>query len=219
MLGKMDTEILPSLQVHDPATVHLLTHPRSLQHLGVFLGQEKTVREAAQDLGLEPHRMLYWVKKLLSAGLIREVRTAKQQGKTIRWYRAVADRFDIPLKHIPSGTLEDLMGHFDAHQARHLTRELVETTHRSVLDVHRHQVWIGGVGEVQLDLGTDGRRLHGHLLQEGLPAVLTHWATLSLSQEQAKQLQQELAQVISRYQKPSGSQKHLLRIALTPVHT
>lgn len=217
MLGKMGTELLPTLQVDDPNQVKLLTAPLSLQHLGVFLGQEKTVREAAHALGLERHRMLYWVKKLQTAGLIREVRTETHKGKTVRWFRAVADRFEIPLDHVEAVTLEELLGHFDAMWTRHLTHELVETTHRHIEDVHHHQVWISGVGEVKIDLGTQGRGLHQHLLREDLPAVLTHWETLSLSQEQAKQLQQELAQLISRYRENSGGRQHLLRVALTPV--
>ena len=114
-------------------------------------------------------------------------------------------------------TLEELLGHFDERWTRHLTHELVETTHRHIEDVHHHQVWISGVGEVKIDLGTQGRGLHQHLLREDLPAVLTHWETLSLSQEQAKQLQWELAQLISRYRESSEGRQHLLRVALTPV--
>lgn len=63
----------------------------------------------------------------------------------------------------------------------------------------------------------DDRSLRQRLLEPEAPALLTNWTSLSLTFEQAKELQRELSDLIDRYKDCKGSQSYLARFALTPV--
>ena len=72
--------------------IKLLAEPIRLRLLGAF-GEEKTTKQAADELGEKPTRLYHHVEALERAGLIVLTRTAPNRGTTEKYYRAVARAF------------------------------------------------------------------------------------------------------------------------------
>lgn len=220
----MDNDLLHSSysEVTNPETVALLTNPKALHYLGPFLGRSCRVAQAADALGVSPHAMLYWVKKLCNGELLEVVQLERRAGRAIKHYRARADAYIVPLRTTPGETFEALLARQDAPWHDLFRHNLVRVVQDSVENLHTWSLVIGK-GEnqrVRVDLtpGMGSRHsLLAHLLAPTSPAALTCWVTLTLDFEVAKRLQSELLGLIERYQGESGAQRYLARIALTPV--
>lgn len=66
-----------------------------------FLDHEKTVAEAARELGCKLNAMHYRTQTFLEAGLLQVVREEKRAGRPVKVYRSVADAFFIPFDLTP----------------------------------------------------------------------------------------------------------------------
>ena len=70
--------------VADPEQARLLSDPRFQAAMRPFLAREASASAAAAELGLDLNAMLYRIRLLLAAGLLRVVREEKRDGKLIR---------------------------------------------------------------------------------------------------------------------------------------
>ena len=77
--------------------------------LATFVIEERSLSEAASILNLKLPALSYRVNKWLDLGLLEITREEKRQGRAIKYYRAVSDRFFIPFSLTKSETLEDLL--------------------------------------------------------------------------------------------------------------
>jgi hypothetical protein len=84
-----------------------LTKLDHLTYLQAFLGQENSIKVAAQVAAVKPSQMLYFVKVMHSLGIVRINRTVRRRGRSIHYYRAVADEFFVPVQHTPFENLEN----------------------------------------------------------------------------------------------------------------
>jgi len=97
------------LEVRDPVQARLLTDPTSRALLEPFVGSEKSVTQAAAEIGCSVQRLLYRIRQFQEAGLLEEVRQEPRAGRPIRVYRAVADGFHIPFALTPFADMEALI--------------------------------------------------------------------------------------------------------------
>lgn len=105
ILGSFDSEWF---KVHTQEQARLLTNPAARQLLEPFIGFERTVTQAAQEAGCSVQRLMYRVEQFKRAGLLLETRQQRRSGRPVRYYRAVADGFQIPFEFTPFADVEDM---------------------------------------------------------------------------------------------------------------
>jgi hypothetical protein len=104
------------MTVPDSGSVHtvtnekqaqLLSDPKSKEFFKPFLAQERSVTQAAKELNCNLNTMLYRVRTLQTAKLIKVTRKEKRKGREIKYYRSVHDAYFVPFKLTPYATLEE----------------------------------------------------------------------------------------------------------------
>jgi hypothetical protein len=186
------SEILSSLEItHLEAAVFLVGGSR-VRYLLPFFGKECSLSEGAKMVKVPLANMRYWVTKMEELGLVKHTKTVERKGSPIKYYRSSADEFRVPLKQIPSESLEELLEQRE--------RRFIERGYRSLakaLSSHESD-WYAT-----------------YALEEGIPTanlkpsqgtaedvqVLSYWMPLRLNPEQAKALRDELREVQARYAK------------------
>ncbi|MBA2664529.1 MAG: helix-turn-helix transcriptional regulator, partial [Chloroflexi bacterium] len=91
-----------SLIITDRRAAALLVDPDERRYFEPFLGRERTVTEAARELGVPPNGMRYRVRRMAKLGLLRIVREQPRAGRPMRVYRSVADRLFVPYVASPA---------------------------------------------------------------------------------------------------------------------
>ncbi len=95
--------------VTDSEQARLLSDNASLRYFRPFVARELSVKEAADELGVALDTMLYRVKVLLGAGLLRVARLERRAGRPIKYYRSVHDAYIIPFDLTPYANLEEIL--------------------------------------------------------------------------------------------------------------
>lgn len=109
-------------RVADPARAVIVGDPVRSRFLQPFLGRERTVTEAAAELGCTPNTMLYRVRRMLAVGLLRIVATRSRAGRSIKVYRSSHDGYFVPNEVMPY----DDLAHRVTQQGRGLIEQLFD---------------------------------------------------------------------------------------------
>ena len=109
-------------RIADPAQAVIVGDPLRSRFLQPFLGRETTVTEAATELGCTPNTMLYRVRRMIDAGLLRVVAIRSRAGRSIKVYRSSHDGYFVPTEAMPY----DDLAHRVAQQGRGLTEQLFD---------------------------------------------------------------------------------------------
>lgn len=202
--------------VREPAIADLLTNPESLRQLDPFLGRECTVSEAARLTGTLPNTMLARVRRWTTLGLLRVSRQEERAGRSVSWYRAVADSWFIPFDTTSAESLESSLAQRDEWWSSRLRKAVVRSREEQVgtwgTRVYRDR---RGYLQVQMAVSPDSNWTS---LAADRPAVLAAWRDgLYLDFADAKELQRELFELLLRYQRKQGAQRYLLRLGLAPL--
>lgn len=80
----------PYREVSEPAQLKVFTDPLRIRVLNVLEQREATNQQVADSLGEPTAKVLYHVRFLTEAGLIRLVRTEVKGGNVEKYYRAIA---------------------------------------------------------------------------------------------------------------------------------
>lgn len=96
----MPPELSPCV-VRDPEQAAFLVDATRKRLLAPFLARERTVREAASEVGEQPNGMHYWVNRMVGLGLLCGAGTRTHRGRAVKVYRSAADAFQIPFEVIP----------------------------------------------------------------------------------------------------------------------
>jgi hypothetical protein len=91
-----------------------------------FLGQEKTVSQAAAEVGCKLNAMHYRVKTFLEAGLLMVVREEKRAGRPVKIYRSVANAFFVPFQLTAHATAQESWLAHITPVAQRLARSMAE---------------------------------------------------------------------------------------------
>jgi DNA-binding transcriptional ArsR family regulator len=202
-------------QVRDPKQAKLLSDPKTFRYFAPFIAQERSAKEAAEETKISIELMLYHIKNFLRVGLLEVKRTEARQGRSIKYYRAISDAFFLPLEVTPFADLE----------------ERLKADHEK-----RHELIIHNTARVLREVKGEGRRIfrarNGKIMTESVahssssdplddptgPAAINSDLGVRLTYQEAKALQQELYNIVKRYQEPGqeGS-RYLLAVTLLPL--
>lgn len=166
--------------------------------LAPFLGEEKTITQAALEANLKPNTMYVRVKRLLELGLVRVVREQPRKGRSLKLYSAVAGRFFVPYEVMSHTTREALQVQMDEPWEQRLRQSLIRARLGAVegwgYEIYRDQA---GIFWVHPATGP-GERLSSS--QPSHPATIDLWSeTLSLDFGDAKAFQAKLYALFEEY--------------------
>ena len=199
----------------------VLADPTERRFLKPFMAGEKTLSEAAAELGLKLNAMHYHVKKLLALDLIEVVREEPRGGRALKVYGASADEFFAPFDVTPYDSLESLteemLGDAYALFIRNLASTFLERADSWGVLLSKEEG--GSVSRLAPSERPEVERPGASILAPDFPAVWISNGFTALSFEEAKTFQKELSELLGRYSRPKSSseQAYLFTIGLTPV--
>lgn len=220
LIAHDDSELVPpsaSLAiVNEGAAADVLMDPRALRHLAPFLGRDLTIGQAAAESNEKPNTTLTRVRRYLELGLLTITGEVQRRGRPMKLYRTVADVFFVPFEATRSDSLEAALAERDSYWESLLRRNVVKSRLESFGNwgtrIYRDE---RGRLQVQTAVTPDA---NATTLQPDAPAVFSAWRdAVMLDFDDAKALQRELFELLTRYQRLNGSQRYVLRLAMAPV--
>jgi predicted transcriptional regulator len=112
-------------RIEDTKTALYLLVPEHQTMLKPFMAAEITVTQVAQMLNLDFRKSYSVVKRLERYGLIRMVRLERRDGRPIRFYRASAKHFFVPISLVP---IERVMQIVNGEFEQRFAEQFVQTT-------------------------------------------------------------------------------------------
>jgi hypothetical protein len=188
---------------------------RSRRYLIPYLGQVRSVSEAAAELSVSLSRMSYQTGQLKKVGLIEEVEVRPRAGRPVSHYRSTSDQYLVALRDLDQQSIEGYLLEGEEPLRRAMAKELVLSMGRST----------DRSGELALLLS---RRVDGEgdfllvNLSDASAAELGDatysWSILHLNRGQATQLVRELDELTQRWGAVSRTgHRYVLRLALARV--
>lgn len=197
-----------------------LADPEVRRVLAPFMKRERTIKEAASELGLSLNAMLYRVRRLEKLSLLRVTHEEARKGRAIRHYQAVAKGFFIPYTASPFQMPDSWL--VEDYHIREL--RLAQGTMRSGLawGEMRGQMTFGKRVFLREDdiLEADfafSREQGADLLEIDAPAVVSYFVETELGEKDAKVLQRELFELVRRFERRGEGKRYLLRLGLAPI--
>ncbi len=140
--------------VTDPEQARLLTEPVSKEFFKPFLAHERSASQAATIMRCNLNTVLYRIKTLLRAGLIKVVREMPRKGRPVRVYRSVHDAYFVPFSVTPYATLEERLEVQAEPSSRDLSRLTLRRSGKtSVTVITSLSVWTVRCGRATCCLG------------------------------------------------------------------
>jgi len=181
------------LEITDPAAVEILWHVEKRLNLKPFFGRSADLASAAEQLGVSKTAMSYWIGRLLGVGLIRLVRVEKRGRHRIRHYRCVADRLRVNLNEAPLASYEGVLDDFTQRWHMQARAAMARSLAKQAPDL---ELCIANTGAAA-GLSTTV------LPRPGRPTppddFIQYWARLWLTEDETKQLANELNALYDRY--------------------
>lgn len=182
-------------------------------HLRHFVGEARSVAEAAELAHLPLHRMYRWVKRLEQAELLTIEEAVPRAGRPIKLYRAVGQTFEIDPDLLPDSPMTT--------EFRRDTEAMVRAFER-VMGVDQYDA-ILHVDYATTDVGTSvTSNLTPRRLLGGTRTIPSTWSTrtLWLTDDEAAALVEDLRAALSRAPDPPphtpGTRPYLVAIAAVP---
>lgn len=201
----MTEVVLPSeLVIDNLEAAAFLVDPVNSEHLSPFMTGQKSLAQAAGELGLSKSLMSYWVKKLLRLNLIATLRIEKQGKHNVSIYGALAEAYIVPLDLLITNPHNDIFA--SAQFERLLKRSLIH---------HKHQNLSGRYVRYAREGGNAVLEVLPRRRQQ--PEVADHWGQVSLTKAQADLFYQEINRLFERivHDANDGSgQKYMFKLVL-----
>ena len=194
--------------VENPKQAELLSDTGSFRYFKPFLAQERTVSQAAAEVGCNLDTMLYRVKTFLAAGLLQVTRLEPRAGRPIKHYRSTHDAYLVPLRVTPYADVEERLrvqmqaGHDTL--LRGTARVLRHRNQEGRRVYRRHdtgEVWQESAGDTMLEFDfLDPESLRAHFETYRGPVAEAFGDELLLTDEEAKAFLLEFYALWLRYQ-------------------
>jgi hypothetical protein len=232
-MAESDSGSLPAeafYTVQDPEQARLLTHPESFKYFEPFIARERTVSQAAEEVGCKLDTMLYRVKTFLKAGLLKISRLEKRAGRPIKHYRSNAGGYFIPFAVTPYADLaERLKESFrEDHErlARNLAKRLSQRGHegQKIFRAEDGEVWTQSASDAGASVNFSDLESLRRYVQEAPAPTEQLISYVWLTDQEAKEALLELYELYLRYRKKSSQGKaargrYLLEFALVPLES
>ncbi|MFO8150233.1 MAG: hypothetical protein R6T93_08050 [Trueperaceae bacterium] len=182
-------------RVDDPEAARLLIDEAYRNVLDAFIGRDRSVGEAAEELRLDLDATLYRVRRLHRVGLLVHSGTRPRAGRPVKLYRAAYEAFFVPFEALPYADLEETFLELHLSNARVMARAAARAL--------RDSAWSG----YRIERGDDGQlwmrggRADGAAFEDagGAAGPADAMVELRLAPDDAEQLNRELVALIERY--------------------
>ena len=217
-LWRCETEA--HLTITQPEVARALTKLQTARLLEPFMKRERTLSEAAGELGVKLPALLYHVERFIACRLLEVVREVPRKGRALKVYRSTAEQFFVPFQLTPSETLERLLNELTAHETGRFQREIARTL-QHISPTWGLHIALGDNG-VAFSLTPDERGettpYLDVILGPNAPAIISIQGTVHLDFQTAKALQGELHELYKRYsQHQADGQLYAYQFGLTPL--
>lgn len=184
------------LIIDNPDVAAFLLGTKTQQSLILFVGQERSVSNAAAELGISMSALLYRVNQLLGYGLLKVVREEARGGRAIKFYTSTATSFFVPFRVAQVDTIDAYLGSVKLYHEKLFTTNVVEVL-QEFDDDWGMNVFIDEQGQVQ----TLGALRPGKIMQpDGVNfVIMDFYCPLYLDEDEARTFQQEIAQTVEKY--------------------
>ena len=204
-------------RIEDGEAARLLTTLEELRFLEPFLGAERSVKEAADALGVPLDALYFRVRRAERLGLLRVTRLEARAGRAVKHYATVSDGFFVPFLAVPDADFEGLSLGLDLPLERRLIRNILVAGHdESRAALFGIRIYRDPWGCLGVDAATGPHEPYD-FLEPRNPATYTAWPELNLDFEDAKALQREMDALWRRYADRGGSQRYSLRLGMAPL--
>lgn len=208
------------LTLTDLAAARIVLQQPRRRFLEPFVGRDRSVGEAAEELGLSVEQMAYRVQAMVRARLLYATAQRARAGRPVTIYRAPAE-IRAPLAVLSEGDVRDFFRSVDEPMRAAFFDALMRLSTRAglgdwVVRLYRDD------GHIRLDMAPgEGTWDPSILLEDEAPAVMFNWVPLHLDPHAAKLLQRELFAVIGKHigKVPRSGERasHQLGIFLTAL--
>jgi PAS domain-containing protein len=202
------------VEIKDREQARLLTNPESFRYFEPFLARDCTVSQAAKELGSKVDTMLYRVKTLGKAGLLKVVETQSRRGRSVKIYRSSADEYYIPFEITP---FEDVEAFFrrsrKANEDVLIPRfaKIIRQIGREGRKIYRDdngEVWTSSAGSANdTFFGFEDTEKLGELLRQKRQMAENSNDILWLTDEEARNFVFELYKVWGKHKKGDKSKR------------
>jgi len=201
------------LKLNRPLAARILADPDLAVLLKPFMYKPMSLKCAADELKIPIQTLHYRAEQMVEAGLLKVEREEARRGRPVKFYRATARAYEVPLECVPPRLLERLEDH--ASWKRLLEEGLALTTGKQPRQ-DLLAVYLDDDGSLTWGSRTN-ESLQLEELAEGEPAVLNFWgAGLRLNPAEAKKFQRELWFLYEKYAHRKGSERYVLHLGLAP---
>lgn len=205
------------MRVTTPEAAKILTDIPELRALEPFLGCERTVKEAADVLGVPLDALYFRVRRFHRLGLLRVAAEEPRGGRAVKRYTSSADGFFVSYHTVPNVDFETLTLGLDLPLEKRLIRNILLAGHddSSTRDFG-FRVFRDQHGHLAMDAAYAPEEPYDFLEPQN-PAMYSAWPELELDFADAKALQQDLDALWRRYAGKGGGQRYQLRLGLAPL--
>lgn len=217
-----DSMQLEHLIVTQPETAEFLVEHRTSRLLVPFMKRELSLTAAAHELNVKLPTLHYHVKRFVGAGLLEVTRAERRAGRPIKHYRTTAKTFFVPFHVTSSETLERLLTEVTAATNVRFYREVTRTL-QQMSPTWGLRVSYCGEEKIDFSLAPDEKGGIGRLIEAlrkpGAPAALSTEGGMTFNYETAKAFQNDLLDLVKRYEDKqlSDGQLYAYRLGLVPV--
>jgi hypothetical protein len=199
-----------------------LLHPETFRYFAMFLGQEQSLANAAKILKQPVSSLKYHVIKFIEWGLVTQTRTEPRQGKPIKYYRAVADQFFIPLAQTKQDTLTDWMKFMQIPLLEQYCTDFVQAASQLHPQSANGGTCIRVIENNRISIDFSASPPPNVNFQpNSMKPLWNSWTTIHLTNTQAEKLHQEITQLWSRVmqensQAQQNTRAYTLHLGFTP---
>ena len=204
--------------IHDEPTIELLS---------LLMRESLSLTQMSERLNLGKSTVHYQLKKLLTNNIVRCIREEKRQGRALKYYAAISERFYIPFSHSSSSDIYEFFAQKENQKSELFLRSSLETQ----ADYNANWGFAifkaeKGVATGVLPNMTDSLDSYvENATKAQAPALWSSWSSLLLDFEQAKRLQLELTSIFERYNIESQiegesdpkASRYLMHLGITPI--
>lgn len=187
-------------RIHTETQAAILDDRALARFFHPFLGREKTVSQAAAEVGCKLNAMHYRVKTFLEVGLLKVIREEKRAGRPVKVYRSVADAFFVPFQFTAHATQqESWLAHIEP-VARRIARSMAEqylTRERAGQCIFRDdRDNLTSLGGQEL---LEDKEIVFHPDAFQRPLGTDRFGNIFLTEAEAQNLERELVELFGRY--------------------
>jgi Helix-turn-helix domain len=169
-----------------------LLNPQVFRFFAVFVGQQRTLAEAARRLEVSPTTLRYHVERFLAWGLL-SVSAGARNGRTRKVYTAVSERFYVPFAVSSLENPEALARATQASLQDEFVADFIAGTRRALPDAERGgtAIHLRGSDVVSVDF-TPTPPPEVDILPVTACGLWTSWTTVQLTPAEARDLELRL---------------------------